>query len=82
MACLNDIIWRILSLLWASLDVVQLPDEWSLIKKLQRANLFYDTGRVYCRKNLLELMDTSSEPSVHVVIGGAILEKFFFASVT
>lgn len=33
MTCLNVIKWRILSLLWASLDVARLPEQWSLTKK-------------------------------------------------
>lgn len=44
MACLNVIKWRILSLLWAPLDVVRLPEEWSLMKK----TVVYNTGKVYC----------------------------------
>lgn len=39
-------------------------------------------GGFIVKKNLLELMDISSEPNVHVVIGGVILEKVFFAPLT
>lgn len=80
MACLNDIIWRLLSLLWASLDVVQLPDEWSL-RNCRRKTYFMILGE-FIVENLFEFMDNSSKRNVHVLIGGVILAKYVFASQT
>lgn len=46
MACLNDIKWRILNLLWASLDVARLPDEVVTNKEAAEGNVLYNTGKV------------------------------------
>lgn len=49
MACLNDIKWRILSLLWASLDVVWLPDD-RLWRNCRRKT--YNPRKVYHWKSM------------------------------